>query len=325
MKKLLIGGLLLVTALCAIGLVVIGHLPALDRGRAPSPRSPDDAAAELRQALTAESQAATKAAAPPIPSAVVATGASNPEWWQPPLPEVFEMLQAKAERGDMQAAYVLGSRSAECMNRIRNDSPDKLLEDYRQDIAIDESGRDLAPRDRERLNANRDRQFASRLKRYEECAVLGEDALAGHLEWLERAGASGIEKARLAYARYALAECESDRGALIADIETAARRRERAVEWLGQLVADGNEDALNMLVESPEISGLAADRVALMSYRYTLDLVRSRRVGKFPALWEAGPARYGDEFTAQQWDQIATRGRRIFREDFEDAPLWPGR
>lgn len=326
MKKFLVVALLAVTALCALGLAVLANLPAFAPGRTSQASSPEDATAELRQMLGARSQAAldAEAAARTIPPPELVDSVANVDWWTLPLPEVIERLLALAEAGDMEAAYALGSRSAGCMETLRKDSPENLLEAYRRDITID-LGRPRTPEQQALWKLNTDRQFASRLKRYEDCAVLDEAVLADHLQWLERAGASGLDKAQLAYAQYASAEYEDDRGALIADIEEATRRRERAAEWLRRLVADGNEQALSAMVESPDISGLAADPEALMSYRYVLDLVRSRRVGKFEALWGEGPTRYGDEFTTQQWNDIAARGRRIFKEDFEDAPLWPGR
>ncbi|MEZ0472673.1 hypothetical protein [Luteimonas salinilitoris] len=241
-------------------------------------------------------------------------------WWRNPLPEVFDALQEAAAAGDMDGAYILGVRSAQCRTVLRRDSPESLIHEYR-DRKILYSG----PGDSRPHRENREKELQEKLSQYEDCAVLGQERASAGADWLERAGRSGEASARLAFVTHALEEYAT-RGALIADIEEAGRRQKLAREWLEQLVQDGNEQALHYYVDALDgrYALYARDEPASMAHAYALDLVRSRRVGDFDQLWRQGPERYGNR-TPAEWDEITSHGREIYREHFEHTPLWPGR
>ncbi len=133
--------------------------------------------------------------------------------------------------------------------------------------------------------------------------------------WLERAAAAGSTDAQLAFAENALAEFGGDRGALIAGIEEAARRRERAATWLRRLIHAGNERALVLAVQDPHLAGHQPDSVEHEAHRHAWDLVRGSRSGDFAGVWSDGPERY-DLLAPAQWDEVARRGRQIYSDHF---------
>jgi len=316
-RTLIFGALLLAMAVTAIALFV---WPASNHPTRP-PAAPN-ATAELSQMLDAAGVPVRAAASTEALGAAPVSDTTD-GWWQRPLSEVFDAMLAAANDGDMHAAYALGSRSARCVDLLRERSADTLLAGYRQDMEM-MKGRD----DPEGIRlANVSNQFRRELQAYEDCAAVGEARLAGYLQWLERAGRAGVTGARVAYAQNAMAEYRGDRNALIANIEQATARRALTRDWLEELVRAGNEDALNVYVEA--LSGqdgiYAADLTQARAYGYALDLVRSRRVDGFAKLWADGPIRYGDDLTPRQWDEATVRGRQIFRESFEHLPAWPNR
>lgn len=333
MKKLVHSGvaLLLLAA-------VIGAGMRLWPGRDAASKAPGiGAAAELRQVLDAskaDADAATLALEATLRAAHAQADAS---WWERPLSEVFGQLQAAAAAGDAQAAYVLGLRSAACVQALRERTPEVLLAESRREAEWAADSDD--PGNAASRLQNTNRQLRRELETYEDCAVLPEEDLSRYLSWLARAGHAGLDEARLAYVGHAMDDYAGDRGALIAGIEVASERRTLARQWLEQMMRAGNEQALAAYVEaSGGGDGLyAEDFATTATYRYALDLVRSRRMEAlhrrmealgsparrertFAQLWAQGPIRYGDQLTSQQWDEVAVRGKQIFRESFEHMP-----
>jgi hypothetical protein len=242
-------------------------------------------------------------------------------WWHRPLADVHAELEALASAGDVDAAHVLGARAAQCGRTLRDDHPKELARRYEAELEI------LAERhpSNDAALRNAQRGLQEGVGRYEDCAAFGMAGTRAGVAWLERAGRSGNERARIAFVEHALDDYRT-RGTLIANIEEASRRRQLAREWLDQGVRDGNELALEIAAESLDgrRGGLhARDEVAFQAHAYALQLVRSRRTGRFQALWRDGPDRYG-EMTQAQWAEAVARGRRIFSESFEHKPVVPG-
>jgi hypothetical protein len=248
-------------------------------------------------------------------------GVRDVRWWQQPLASLHAELRALASAGDMQAAHVLGARSAHCVQVLRKEAPEELTRRYEDDLEH-LAGRSPASTDVRRRNA--ERRLREGLDRYQDCLVVGLARAHEGVDWLERAGLAGNDAARVDFAAHALAEYET-RGALIADIEEASRRRQLARVWLEQGVRDGNEHALRRVTDS--LAGgdglYVRDEASFQAHAYALQLVQGRRAGTFQLLWRDGPARYGP-LTEAQWAEATARGREIFSESFEHMPIRPG-
>lgn len=274
------------------------------------------------------------AVAPPIPRGeqVPTPFDNDPDrFWMAPPAEVVAGLLPRAEAGDDEAAYILGSRLTGCARTLAGPGPRQRQRDYERELEEDDPGNlpaDLLQARREATT----RRHEDALRRYEECAAVDDAHLAAGVAWLERAGRKGHAGARLAYATSALSDFES-RGKLIANLEEARRRRPLARAWLEEALAAGNEQALNQyLRELGGGSGLyAPDPEALIAYGYAQSLIYARRRDafsrrdragaagdSFEALWRDGPERYGD-FTDARWQALVEQGREIYRRDFAQA------
>ncbi|WP_144436474.1 hypothetical protein [Lysobacter antibioticus] len=279
-----------------------------------------DAAAALRQRLSQlpQESAANRAASKRFLEQI---WSKNPygKWWLPPLDEVYAELRAAAERGDVEAASVLGGRSAQCRKTVMESTPDKLLAQLEEEME--------SPVDAEYAQARMatvHERFARELAQYEACSRVGQAALDESLLWLERAGRGDAKDARLAYVATWSEQAGSDRDGLIADIERAAQQRTLAREWLAQGLAAGEDRALDIYIDAYARSGalFPRDRVQELAYGYARDLVRGRRGSGFEALWANGPTRFGD-LSSQQWDAIEAQGRAIFKAHYESRPVGP--
>ena len=288
----------------------------------PAAASVQDAAAALRQRLSELPQ--------PSPAGLAAQErmmdalwAKNPSarWWRPPFDQVYPALRAAAGGGDLEAAYVLGKRSAQCRTTAEEHAPEKMLEQWEEEAQSVPPGPDA----RGRMETLRNR-YAGDLAQYEACAAVGRDALDESLAWLERAGRGEVEGARLAYVGAWSEQAGRDRDELIADIERAAEQRNLAREWLQEGLVAGDEAALDQYIDAYSGRGglFARDPVQEMAYRYARDLVQGRRVSRFDALWSDGPTRYG-KMTSQQWDAAEAQGRALFKSYYEARPEWPDR
>lgn len=279
-----------------------------------------DAAAALRQRLsTLSGRSPGSAARDKRVMAAIWAKVPSGKWWLPPFDEVYADMRAAAERGDLEAAYVLGSRSAQCRKTVEDDTPEKMLIELDRLTEEEPAG----PGDQARIN-NIHEELARNLAEYEACSAVGRASLDESLQWLERAGRGGFKDARLSYVAAWSEQTGRDRDALIADIERAAAQRTLAREWLGRGLAAGDERALDLYIDAYSGRGglFSRDRVQALAYGYARDLVRSRRVGQFDALWASGPSRFG-ELTSPQWDAAETQGRALFKAHYAVRPAWP--
>ncbi|NZA25659.1 hypothetical protein H0E84_04630 [Luteimonas sp. SJ-92] len=301
-------------------------------GSAPPPELPEDAGVDEKAAAPAVS--ASPPAQPPqrlaldrLPASPGGPPSRIDSWWRDPLPEVLDALQDAAATGDTEAGYILGVRSAGCRTILRRDTPESLIHEYRRKVIYLGAGDSRQERENweRQYRENRERDLQKKLREYEDCAVVGQERVSAGADWLESAGRAGNASAQLSFITHALEEYAT-RGALIADVEEARRRQKLAREWLEQLVHDGNEQALDRYVEALDgrYSLYPRDERASMAHAYALELVRSRRAGDFDRLWREGPERYGSP-TPAEWDEISSRGREIYLEHFQHAPVWPGR
>lgn len=297
--------------------VATAEAPASQERAAPAAQ---DAAAVLRQRLVQlpQASAANRAATKRVLAEMWSKSRLG-HWLSPPLDEVYAELRAAAERGDIDAAYVLGDRSAQCRKTMVERAPDKLLAELEQEMAFPGAAEYAQAR-----LANVHDRIAGDLARYEACSRVGQAALDESLMWLERAGRGEAKDARLAYVAAWSEQTAGDRDGLIADIERAATQRTLAREWLGQGLAAGEERALDLYIDAYATGGglFPRDRMQELAYRYARDLVQGRRGSRFEALWADGPTRFGD-LTPQQWDAIEAQGRAIFKTHYEARPAWP--
>ncbi|MGO4261031.1 hypothetical protein [Lysobacter sp. TAB13] len=238
-------------------------------------------------------------------------------WWLLPIDEIHGEIRTAAEHGDLKAAYALGIRYGQCSRALEDYAPQKLLAELDQEIEL--AGSTPVARGSMENVGNR---ISSELETYNACATLDRALLDESMLWLERAGRGEAKGARLAYVSAWIKQASGDRNELIADIERMAAQRALAREWLQQGLAAGDSDALDQYIEAYSGQGglLPRDRMQEMAYRYARDLVRSRRVSEFDALWASGPTRYGDELSSQQWDAAEAQGRSIFKTYYEAKP-----
>ncbi|MGH8081890.1 MAG: hypothetical protein ACREP7_15050 [Lysobacter sp.] len=237
-------------------------------------------------------------------------------WRYKPINEVYAELRAAAEQGDLEAALILGGRSAQCRKVLVDHAPEKMLAELDQELAMENP----AP-GREGAMMNLRNRFSSDLAEYDACSGVDRASLDEGLAWLERAGRGDVKDARLSYVS-TWAEQTRDRDEVIADVERVAAQRTLAHEWLEQGLAAGEDRALDLYIDAyAGQNGLyPRDRVQEMAYRYARDLVRGRRVSEFDALWAKGPIRYG-ELTSQQWDVAEAQGRALFKTHYEARPV----
>lgn len=239
--------------------------------------------------------------------------------WLAPFDQIYTEFRAKAEKGDAAAAYVLGRRSAACLDTLNEKAPAQLLAALDRDVQGWASG----PQSQSRLASTRQR-YESEFAEYEACASIDRASLDEALIWLERAGRGEAEGAKLAYVRTWAKQAGGDRNALIADIERIAAQRAQAREWLEQGRAAGDDEALDLYIEAYSGgNGLyPRDPVQEQAYHFVRDLVIGRRTSEFDARWANGPDRYRGNLTPQQWSEAEAQGRSIFKDYYEAKPVW---
>lgn len=305
-----------VLALLAVG-VGVALMGKSDRP-VRSPEARDRAATvELRRLL---------ARANPVPNPSDPTPQTDEHvLWNAPFSTVFERLRAAADAGDVSAAHALGSRSAMCMTMLRDQTPASMLADFRDEVHVGKGTTD--PSDAahlERRQQNIARRFSRQLDVYEDCAAIGTVRMADYLRWLERAGAAGSATARLRYVEALQTAYSDDRGALIAQIEEAGRRRALARTWLEEGVRNGDESAFYTYSQALKGSWLYREDYPLaMAHAYALELAQQRRMGNFQSRWQEGMRGYGDRLTPAQWTHVTRQGRRIFMATLYHRPIWP--
>lgn len=304
----------------------------------PAPTTPGAAAeiARLRGTMTSTGSA---------PAAASSGDASDP--WQMSRQDVVDRFMAAADAGDPQAAYVVGRRLAECHAILRDDTPQAVLDSYRNDLEHLQSRQDAAGNDV--VRGNIERNFAMRVDRFEACNALAPELLARSAAWLEQAAAAGHSDARRDYARLAMAEFDTREGIIRQPLE-ARRRQGLARGYLEDALRAGDRAALQTYVEAqrgrgplyPEnlrnaqvygyVQQLAAQQPRppdpqLAALHARIEQTRVERGGAsqadaFEALLRDGPSRYPpDAFSDAEWREIASEGRRIFEDAFRsDAP-----
>lgn len=293
-------------------------------------RAPAVASIDLPAPVPAPDATAAAPAMRPVPPPLPALGADDrpappsademlaaAARWSAPLAPQLDALRARADAGDMEAAAFLGRRLRACADALRSDTPAALEREHAGALADRSRRGDVPAKTREHM----ERRLEDQLARHADCSAVGADAIATGLDWLEKAGRAGDADARMAFAADALDY--PDRGALIADIETAGRRGALARAWIEQGVVEGDESALAQMVASLATGDgpFPRDPARHRAYAYAQQLVQSRRTGQFEALWRDGPARYG-ETTPAEWDEATRRGRDLFRTAFAAKPAW---
>lgn len=240
--------------------------------------------------------------------------------WLAPFDQIYAEFRARAEKGDADAAHVLGRRSAACLDTLKEKPPEQLLAALDRDI----QGVTAGPASQAIL-ANTRQRYERDFAEYQACANIDRASLDEALAWLERAGRGEAKGAKLAYVRTWAKQAGGDRYAMIADIERIAAQRALAREWTEQGLRAGDGEALDLYIEAYSgNNGLyPRDPVQEQAYHFVRDLVMARRTSGFDARWAAGPDRYRGNLTPQQWSAAEAQGRSIFKDYYEAKPVWP--
>lgn len=283
---------------------------------------------------------------PPMPAHEASTGGES-DPWQMSREDVAARYAAAADAGDMEAAYIAGSRLAECHRILAKDTPQAVLTEYRTLVPLELARLEGTPAF-ERVKQEGEERFVTRLDRYEECSALAPALVSRSVAWLEQAAADGHPGARKRYPELAMAEFESREGVIRNPLE-ARRRQAIARRYLEAQVHAGDRAALQAFVAAQRGQGplYPEDRRTAEVYGYVQRLATTAgtaqfasnddpriaaileanerrrvaaggrsRVDEFQALWRGGPERDPGAFTNAQWDSIAAEGRRIFQESF---------
>jgi hypothetical protein len=241
---------------------------------APAPRVETPAAAALAPAA---SPAASPPARPAAPPAVAAARPSAPgvpahEWpdYRTPFGEAVQQLRGWADAGDMKAAITLSSQLSLCTPhglRVAEASDD----DDRRSIMMDATDEHWTESQRETRRANMMQRINENAERRAACAALPHDILAHWLDPIDRAAQSGDTYAMREYARLAMGEYDGV-AAVVADVDEAIARRDKARAYLDEAVRRGDTSALVDLAgaygEAPTINLYAADAARAHAYAY---------------------------------------------------------
>ncbi len=261
-----------------------------------------------------------------------------------PMADFIRAHEARADAGDPKAAAALGLRLGACHRVLRDYAPERLLQEYEDEIAYSTRGDDTSINEVRRTNI--ENRFLQRADQYDDCSVLTAHHLARAAHWLEQAARAGDVNAQLRFADLGLAEFDS-RERVVRDPREAHRRRALARSWLQERIQAGDEHALRAKVQALDGRGLLFERSdrELRIHEYALqlavaermarsaqpagvaELVEAQRPGRragqqneFARLWEHGPGRYpSDAFQAAEWAEIEEAGRQIYTNYFAGA------
>lgn len=213
----------------------------------PSPVTPPPA----RTAAPAAAAAPRRSAPPAVP---------EHEWpdYRTPFGEAVKQVQAWADAGDTKAAIVLSSQLSSCTPhglRVTEESD----ESDRRDIMSDATDERWTESQRETRRINIMRRINENAERRTACAALPRDLVAHWLDPLDRAAQSGDTYAMREYASRAMAEYDGV-VAVVADIDEAITRRDKARAYLDEAARLGDTSAL------VDLAGAYAESVAINLY-----------------------------------------------------------
>jgi hypothetical protein len=155
--------------------------------------------------------------------------------------------------------------------RVRQDSDER----DRADIAEDATNETLTDAAREGRRANSQRRIDDNAARREACGRLPRDLVTHWLDPLDRAAQSGDLDAMREYARVAMADYE-DAASVVADVDEAITRRDKARAYLDEALRRGDPAALIDLADAYGESTAAwpyvADAARSHAYAYAATL-----------------------------------------------------
>ena len=165
--------------------------------------------------------------------------------WNVPLEEAIPLLREAAESGDTIAQMDLSARLSGCTEHALR-AADASDESDRETLEDDKTNESLD----ERLRAVRATNTQSRIDQHADakraCNQLPADVRAHWLDWVDQAAHSGNTTAMLEYARMSVAEFDS-MGAIVANVDTAIERRDKARAYLLEALQLGEQDTLREL------------------------------------------------------------------------------
>lgn len=269
--------------------------------------------------------------APPA-SAVAApapTVGVPPDVWLPSN-DVRDFSDAAAA-GDADAMLRVGRALRACVEYLADPDGAKLREEHERAIAglRERNLPSEAP-----AFANTNDRFARRFAMRADCLSIGAERIVAGLAFIERAARAGHVKAKVEFARGAFSEFP-DGGALLANLDEVARRRDLARHWVMQALEAGEPGAVDVLVDAYYGDSPLFPRDFRQGAPYSMaqEMIRTRRVdpAAFRRLYEQGPNResyaWGDENAWVRddaaWQAALERARAIVDRIPPDPPRKP--
>ena len=191
-----------------------------------------------------------------------------------PLAEAVQTLREYAEEGDTDAAVELSWRLSYCTERALRES-EESEQSLRNLIEEDKDNKDLDESLRASRAKNVQRQIDEHIQARADCRALPAELRAGWLDWIDRGAQAGNTAAMRGYARMAIGEYYSV-GDVLADLDTAIERRDKARAYLDEALQRGDAETLRDLANTyrrsahPTIYPLDEARAYAYAYAGTL-------------------------------------------------------
>lgn len=199
---------------------------------------------EVVDDATAVQRSPATVAAKPDKSRALSPTHALPDW-NVPLEEAIPLLLKAAESGDTTAQMELSTRLSGCTEHALH-AADASDESDRDTIEEDKTNENLD----DRLRATRAINGQYRIDQHAEakraCSRLPADVRAHWLNWIDQAAHAGNTAAMLEYAKMSVAEYDSV-GAIVANVDTAIERRDKARAYLLEALQLGEQQSLREL------------------------------------------------------------------------------
>ena len=235
-------------AVITIGWTIRHTLPSSGRMRIAIPANTAEPAPESYAQIDAKSAKAHASQAVAIAHPAHALPDSNT-----PLGEAVRTLREYAEAGDSDAAIDLSWRLSFCTEHALKVS-EQGEQTLRDSVESDKADASVPDDFRVSRAENAQRQIDEAIKQREACRALPSDLRADWLSWIDRAAQAGNSVAMRGYARMAAAEYYSASDVL-ADLDTAIERRDKARAYLQDALRLGDAEALRDIANAHRDSG----------------------------------------------------------------------
>jgi hypothetical protein len=246
--------------------------------------------------------------------------ATPPRDWpdyRTPVDEAVRRLHEWADGGDAKAGIQLSSLLRQCTaHELRGAQASD--ERDRADIAEDATNEKLTDAAHEGRRANSQRRIDDNAARREACGRIPQDLVTHWLDPLDRAAQSGDLDAMREYARVAMVDYE-DTAAVVANVDEAITRRDKARAYLDEALRRGDSAALvdlaNAYSESTTTNLYSADAMRTHAYAYAATLSDLRGLAEYDRhqmSWLLGQS--AETLDATALARAEAEGRRIYEQ-----------